>query len=97
MQENRNLAFSFARSFNLFSLRLCSEKAAHKGLDYDSFRRLFMVSGYPGGHEGLFRKDLMGCASLHPSYGSSGLFMVSGCPGGHEELFRKVLVGCADA
>ena len=31
-------------------------------------------------HELLSRKDLMGCASLHPSYGFTGLFMVSGCP-----------------
>ena len=27
--------------------RLCFEKAAHKGLDYESSRRLFMVSGQP--------------------------------------------------
>jgi len=28
---------------------ICYEKAAHKGLDYGSVRRLFMVSGCPEG------------------------------------------------
>jgi hypothetical protein len=36
----------------------------------------------PMRHELLLRKDLMGCASLHPSYESTGFFMVSGCPDG---------------
>ncbi len=31
----------------------CYEKAAHKGLDYGSVRRLFMVWGVPQGHEML--------------------------------------------
>ena len=32
---------------------LCYEKAAHKGLDYGSVRRLFVVWGVPKGHEEL--------------------------------------------
>ena len=38
--------------------------------------------GVPKGHEELSRKDLMGCAPLQPSYGSTDLFMASGCPEG---------------
>ncbi len=33
--------------------------------------------GVPEGHEELLRKDLMGCAPLHPSYGSFRSFRVS--------------------
>ena len=32
-------------------------------------------------------KGVMGCASLHPSYGPTGLFMVWGVPRGHEMLW----------
>jgi|SRR5208283_1283977 len=34
-------------------VKSCYEKAAHKGLDYGSFRRLFIVEGVPAGHEML--------------------------------------------
>ena len=39
------------------TFEICYEKAAHKGLDYGSVRRLFMVSGrVPWGHEVLRAK-----------------------------------------
>ncbi len=34
-----------------FGRKFCYEKAAHKGLDYGSVRRLFMVSGCQAGQE----------------------------------------------
>ncbi|MGO9312353.1 MAG: hypothetical protein ACLQDI_06405 [Syntrophobacteraceae bacterium] len=53
---------NFAEHFNfkgLMSSVLCYEKAAHKGLDYGSVRRLFMVWGVPQGHE-LLRDEWRG-------------------------------------
>jgi hypothetical protein len=36
---------------SLRDVKSCYEKATHKGLDYGSVRRLFMVWGVPQGHE----------------------------------------------
>jgi hypothetical protein len=36
-----------------WDVKSCYEKAAHKGLEYGSVRRLFMVWGFPQGHEML--------------------------------------------
>ncbi|MGO9312085.1 MAG: hypothetical protein ACLQDI_05040 [Syntrophobacteraceae bacterium] len=55
----------------------------------------------PMRHEGLVRKDLMGCASLHPSYRSAPIIRVfswfQGVPMGHEMLLRKESLSREDA
>ncbi len=51
-----------------------------KGGDWHVFS---WFQGVSKGRKILLRKDLMGCAPLHPSYGrSTDLFMVSECPEG---------------
>jgi hypothetical protein len=62
---------------SLRDVKSCYEKATHKGLDYGSVRRLFMVWGVPEGREKLSRKVSVGFAALSPPYTPFHGFRVS--------------------